>query len=880
MAPHRIGAAFPHALSFARTTIRNLLGGGWKLERLRIDFDAKGNGELLYRFANRDAEFHFFVCSKHLGEEQRLDRNFAADWDAKAALCLGPWTAEREAHMRRETQKMRHGRSDYDTLAYVRANRSGRLFDHVVERLAAGRQPDADKIASVGYILRTTGFTANGQLGTRPIAGFESDNPLRSPYAAQIVTAFLLREYVFDLVEHMAIAQSAKAVALAPAYKRYLGVGNSAATGLVGFFANHPRLINNWCCAREEAYAEAKSRPIADRSETSRKLHETLSRAILYFMEDPRDGQGIFADNAVLATELGRVRDTLRVWETEGQRPVGAAPPNGAALCAWAERNCGAATVEVLHSVLLEQHPDVIERFSVQSMADEEFDVDPAMTIGGLMAVLTRHYRWALDDDMFAPDANRYFWFRSITAPLDVRRGTIGALPDVEFETSMDIGCRVHALHRMLGQCSPTLSVGEFLLFSPEFRASVARAQSLSGCEYAELRDNLHAEAYSPFGAIRFVLSFFGLDKFDLALPKSVRGALLQGAPTAADLAQGSDGDWPFPLKPASADEHGERSSIAHRLAPIDLPEAPRGAEMVLAPVELRVKLEAALQGQSGMRGVAMQGARHILASQIMSPDAIPALLRHLDSDVVKRAPPLRQVYGGKVLRVFHADGGSALLAAPAALDLAAEAALRASASGSGAVMVVGASGMPLLDMLPLLATRLGVIAILRRPPESGSDAGRIVVAMPEEIGSALSARILAPHEERMAITGDAASILEQRIARLPADVRAIESLEDWACRLPLPDEGYFIIVCMRADGCAEKDRGALAFQKDRRAADGRICLSDEEWKARVAEAHRYGLRVARDDIRRLDEYAKKILVSVEDEKLLRPAGFDPVKSF
>src|SRR5690606_22792483 len=150
-----------HALSFARVTMRDLSRGNWKLERLRADFDADGNGELLYRFHNDSHEYHFFVLSKQLTPDQKLDRNFANDWDAKGALCYGPWSPERDAYTRRELEKMRSGRVDYDTFVVVRANRSDRLFSHVIERLAAGRQPDAETIASVGYLMRTTGFTGN-----------------------------------------------------------------------------------------------------------------------------------------------------------------------------------------------------------------------------------------------------------------------------------------------------------------------------------------------------------------------------------------------------------------------------------------------------------------------------------------------------------------------------------------------------------------------------------------------------------------------------------------------------------------------------------------------------------------------------------------------
>src|SRR5690606_24324706 len=245
------------------------------------------------------------VLSKQLTPDQKLDRNFANDWDAKGALCYGPWSPERDAYTRRELEKMRSGRVDYDTFVVVRANRSDRLFSHVIERLAAGRQPDAETIASVGYLMRTTGFTGNGALGTRPFKGIEAENPLAAPFAAQILTAYLLREYSFDLVEQMARARNSQAVTLAPAFKRYLGVGNSAATGLVAYFVNHPQLVNSWCLAREIAYARAKARPLGKTRDEWAALEALLVRAVRYFAEDePQSGPAKFTPSATISEEL------------------------------------------------------------------------------------------------------------------------------------------------------------------------------------------------------------------------------------------------------------------------------------------------------------------------------------------------------------------------------------------------------------------------------------------------------------------------------------------------------------------------------------------------------------------------------------------------
>ncbi len=213
MSAERAGCVLPDALSFPRAAMRELVRGGYRLHKLRFELDEEGKGEILYQLVGQGRAFHFFLVSDLLPESVKIDRNFAQGWDAMGVLCEGEWTAQREAHLRREVPRQRAGYADYDTLMYARGNRSGRIFEHVVQSLAEGRQPDMALLAPIGYILRTTAFIGNGQLGTRPLSGYEPDHPFRRPYHAQFFSAFMLREYVFDLVEHLARVRNPRAAA-------------------------------------------------------------------------------------------------------------------------------------------------------------------------------------------------------------------------------------------------------------------------------------------------------------------------------------------------------------------------------------------------------------------------------------------------------------------------------------------------------------------------------------------------------------------------------------------------------------------------------------------------------------------------------------------
>ena len=96
------------------------------------------------------------------------------------------------------------GRFSERELILSRANKSVRLFAHVVDRLAQGLQPDIEQVRSIGYLMRTTAVYGNGKFG---IADREviADRPgLGGPFAAEMLLVWLIRGFTHDLVEHVA----------------------------------------------------------------------------------------------------------------------------------------------------------------------------------------------------------------------------------------------------------------------------------------------------------------------------------------------------------------------------------------------------------------------------------------------------------------------------------------------------------------------------------------------------------------------------------------------------------------------------------------------------------------------------------------------------
>jgi aminocarboxymuconate-semialdehyde decarboxylase len=847
MSPRRAAAVTASPLAFTRSAMRELVRGRWRIEKQRFDLDAEGRGEILYRLTDGRWTFHFFLVSLKLDEAQKLDRNWAQSWDAMGVLCQGDWTPQREALLREEVPRQRAGFADYDTLVYARGNRSGRMFDHVVESLAAGGQPDLGMIAEVGYILRTTAFIANGQLGTRAYAGLEPDHPFRRPYHAQMASAFLLREYVFDLVDHMARARSPAAARLDPAYRRYLGLGNAAATGLVAFVVNHPHLMHCWSLAHQRALAEARSRRLQAGDPLAERFGKLLDKAIRYFREGTHGRGDLYATAATVAGDLERFRAAF------ARRAADVA--DWPELCSWAAQNLGAEACEVVDALVLELHPDIAEASLDAFHADERFDVRPAMRAAALRDLLGTHFGWALAGE-FAEAAQKYFWFRAISAPRDVRRGIRGLLPVREAENGMDTVLRLQELHVRLRGTPEETTTAEFLCRHPELRHIVARVQSLAGQEYADLRANWLAADFSPFAPVRFVLAFYGMEKFEAVQPKQVRGAFLQGAPIAEDVASGRDGDWPFPLIPAPG-------SLALKLAPLppaglgaagDRPRPAAREVLRIAPYDLARTAAAAIQARGAALGVAEEAADLLVFAQGCGQPAIAALLRQFERGFASHDIGIAQAGPDGANVRLDAGGAAAILAAPASLDLACAGAR--GASNLSTVLVERAESPAFLGWIALRCAERGLSGVVAW--RLGDGAVAMAAAGPGAAG---------PWIAQVAVR-DLALVRASALGIFGVPAAA---LFDHAAM----DKSFGVIATHLAAVDLPGELASLC------AGEGGQAWCSAEAAERRAAWHRQGLPLAARDLASLERAAAALHMPVEDLPRVRPGeSTDPLKVF
>ena len=211
----RMGASFPTRLSFMRTLIRRMARECWKFERLRFEVDDQGFGTSVYAAHTPHRTYSLIAFSHALEPDQRTDRVIAEAWDATFNLFDGIPEQEDLDRLRENTPRQEAGRYLPSELVLSRANKSLRLFDHVVKRLADGLQPDVSLLHSVGYLMRTTAVYGSGKFGSADRAKISSRPEALGAFQIEMLNVFLIRWFSIDLVEHVARCQGgSKAVGM------------------------------------------------------------------------------------------------------------------------------------------------------------------------------------------------------------------------------------------------------------------------------------------------------------------------------------------------------------------------------------------------------------------------------------------------------------------------------------------------------------------------------------------------------------------------------------------------------------------------------------------------------------------------------------------
>lgn len=544
MQPRVLGALQPSALSCTRYFMEHIFAQGWRVERTLFELDAVGAGIARYSIHACGRMFEFVALSNAPVDGGRSGRVLDGERDMNAGLYEGFASDSQIETMRREMPKIYFGRAEGDTLIWCRSNRSMRIFEHVVERLAAGLQPDPSRIAETGYLMRNVGIEGNGVYGTRAFGAYGSDHPLRLPYMAQMLTAYMMREFAFDLAEHLARAASPSAVTLSRDFKRFIGIGNGSAIGLVFFVYNKPAFIGRWLEMRERLVATAAALKL-ERADPRRAMLESLLEKAARFAAEDRIGRTDTEERARHCSEIGLLRD----WLCDASVAV----LDLGQIIERASHTVSIEALETLHSCCMELLPDLRDAMLECFFVDDELPPAPLIALEALTSLIRRDYGWALETDTSSEEANHFVWYQSVSND-EPRRGNRQDTP-ASINMIRNIAADVTALLHDIDAFGPACSMADFLLVHPCHRYIIQRLELLADQRFHTPHCNPFDRSFEALSLVKLVMvGFYGLEKPVDFLDRNSRGIMFHGAPARDELGGRLEPGWFYPLLPG-ADE-------------------------------------------------------------------------------------------------------------------------------------------------------------------------------------------------------------------------------------------------------------------------------------------------------------------------------------
>ena len=525
----KLGSFHQSKLSFLRSFLKEFKD--WKYSRDLFELDENGYGRAVYSFKKDNRTYSMVSFANKLKDDERSDRVIATKWDAAFVLYDGTPTKKDIDRLNENVPKQEIGRLSYKELTLSRANKSVRVFNHVVDSLSNGKQPDKNILSKVGYLYRTTAVYGSGKFGLADRFRIKNRKEIYGPFRLEMMLVYLIRQFTFDQVNHIAKCNNPrKSVELDKDICRNLGIGNSTGLGMAPFIVNHPTLLNNWILARETALKkirEIKEVKISD----SKNFFECLKKSIKNITSWHTDSEFQQKKIKELLNDLNKFILYLeKEFNFDQDYPFNA-------IYLWSENNLCDESIEYIVSMMMEPYDDIITPLVNQMSSEEEkyFNIPTNRTVNDLKNILENKYANILKIDFTKKESNQNFWFISKNK-LEPRVANRYIEEGSNLEEPLAIARDIKKLYERLSNQKNILLIAKFLIENNDLRHIVRRAFLIEKFPYSEIQDNTIGSNLMPIDMLRFKLSFFGALKFDPKSDKWLRICMFQGAPLPTEL--------------------------------------------------------------------------------------------------------------------------------------------------------------------------------------------------------------------------------------------------------------------------------------------------------------------------------------------------------
>ena len=534
----RLGSFHQSKLSFLRSFLSEFKN--WEYKRDLFELDKNGFGIAVYSFKKKDRIYSLVCFANKISDNERSDRVIATKWDAAFALHDGIPSKKDIKRLKNEVPKQEVGRLSYKELTLSRANKSVRIFNHVVESLSNGSQPNLELLLKVGYLYRTTAVYGSGKFGLADRFRVKNRQEINGPFRLEMMLVYLVRQFTFDQVNHIAKSKNPKkAVKLDPKICRKLGIGNSTGLGMAPFIVNHPTLLNNWILSREIALK--KIREIKKIRFKDRELFKSCVRnSIKNITSWNTDNEYQKKKIKYLLKDVRNFIDYLENrFNFESKYPFNE-------IYLWLEKETSEECVEYIVSIMMEPFNEITDPL-IKNMSSEEeeyFNIPAERTVKDLRNIIEKRYPNVLSINFEKPENYQKFWFISKNKE-EPRFANRFESNGADLEQPLAIARDIKKLYERLLAMKSNSTIDDFLIKNNDLRHVVRRAFIIEKFPYSEIQDNTISENTFPIDMLRLKLSFFGALKFDPKSDKWLRICMFQGAPLPNNL-RDHDEQWVY----------------------------------------------------------------------------------------------------------------------------------------------------------------------------------------------------------------------------------------------------------------------------------------------------------------------------------------------